>query len=523
MKKAKDKIITMRWSCYLRLISLLLLLLITVNCEKSIPQIEGEEPEKPDTNPPGGESGHTYPIPITEAAIAFPGAWGGGMHASGGRGGKVIRVTTLEDHGLPGSLRHAVSQSGARIVIFNVDGTIHLKSKLEITQGDVTLAGQSAPGAGITLADYPVEIKADNVIVRYLRFRMGDRKVGGEADAFGARNRKNLIIDHCSMSWSTDECASFYDNENFTLQWSIISESLRLSVHEKGAHGYGGIWGGVNASFRCNLLIHHDSRTPRFCGSRYSNNPDKESVDFRNNVLYNWGANNIYGAEGGSYNLVNNYYKPGPASSNRDRLLQPYADDGKNKQPKGTHGRFYLSGNHLVGNSSVTSNNRLGVHMHSTFTAHAPIVTLDEILVEREFPMAETATYSAAEAYEKVLQQAGSCLSRDAVDSRLVEEVQSGTATFKGLNLQNSPPYPKPGIIDSQEDLKPSNAGADWSAWPALTEGTPPTDSDGDSMPDAWEKAKGLDPKSADANGRHLSTAYDNIEVYLNELAGVPQ
>lgn len=517
-----EKIEAMRWSPFFRLTVLLLLLSVAFSCEKSIPVIKQPEEGKPETNPPVVETGHTYPKPVTETAIAFPGAWGGGMYASGGRGGKVIRVTTLEDDGLPGSLRHAVNQSGARIVIFDVNGTIRLKSGLEIKQGDLTLAGQSAPGGGITLADYPVEIKADNVIVRYLRFRLGDLMVTGQADAFGARNRKDLIIDHCSMSWSTDECASFYDNENFTLQWSILSESLRLSVHEKGTHGYGGIWGGVNASFLCNLLIHHDSRTPRFCGSRYTNKPDRESVDFRNNVIYNWGANNVYGGEGGNYNLVNNFYKPGPASSNRDRLLQPYADDGKNTQPRGTHGRFYLNGNHVVGNNSVTENNRLGVHLHSTFTAHAPDVTLDDILSNSEFSMAETVTYSAAEAYEKVLQQAGSSRSRDAIDNRLVEETQSGTATFKGLNPENSSPYPKPGIIDSQDDLKPADIGADWSAWPALAEGTTPVDSDSDGMPDAWEKAKELDPKTADAGGRHLSTAYDNIEVYLNELVGSP-
>lgn len=498
---------------------IMLLLTATLSCEKSIPVIEHPEKDKPETEKPSETSNHTYPTPVTEAAQAFPGARGGGMYTSGGRGGKVIRVTTLEDNGMPGSLRHAVNQSGARIILFDVSGTIRLKSKLDITQGNLTLAGQSAPGGGITLADYPVEIKADNVIVRYLRFRMGDLKVTNDQDAFGARNRKNLIIDHCSMSWSTDECASFYDNENFTLQWSILSESLRLSVHEKGSHGYGGIWGGMNASFLCNLLIHHDSRTPRFCGSRYSNKPDRESVDFRNNLLYNWGANNAYGAEGGSYNLVNNYYKPGPASSNRGRLLQPYADDGKNAQPKGTHGRFYLSGNYVSGNNSVTANNRLGVHLHSTFATHALGVTLDDILAESEFEMAESTTFSAAEAYEKVLQQAGSSRSRDAIDSRLVEETRTGTTTFKGLNPQNSAPYAKPGIIDSQEDLKPADAGADWSAWPSLAEGTPPADSDSDGMPDTWEIAKGLDPQTADASGRHLSTAYDNIEVYLNELA----
>lgn len=513
----------MRGTLYFRLTALLMLLTVALSCEKSIPVIERPDSGSTDPETPGETTGHTYPKPVSEAAIAFPGARGGGMHTSGGRGGRVIRVTTLEDHGLPGSLRHALNQSGARIVLFDVGGTIRLRSKLKITQGSLNLAGQTAPGGGITLADYPVEIQADNVIVRYLRFRLGDKKVTGEADAFGARNRKNLIIDHCSMSWSTDECASFYDNEHFTLQWSILSESLRLSVHDKGSHGYGGIWGGVNASFLCNLLIHHDSRTPRFCGSRYANNPDRESVDFRNNVLYNWGANNIYGGEGGSYNLVNNYYKPGPASSNRSRLLQPYADDGKNAQPGGTYGRFYLSGNRVEGNSSVTANNRLGVELHTTFATRAPGVTLDEILTVNAFAMTETVTYSAAEAYEKVLQHAGSSRSRDAIDSRLVEETRGGTTTYKGLNPGNSAPYPRPGIIDSQDDLKPTGAGTDWSAWPSLAEGTSPIDGDGDGMPDAWETAMGLDPKTPDAGGRHLSTAYDNIEVYLNELAGTPQ
>lgn len=498
-----------------------ILLLLTFGCQKSIPEIERPDREEPGVDPPAG--GHIYPKPVDEQAFAFPGAWGGGRNASGGRGGKLIRVTSLEDDGLPGSLRYAVNQPGARIVIFDVSGTIRLKSRLEIRQGNLTLAGQSAPGDGITLADYPVEIKADNVIIRYLRFRMGDLKVEGDEDALGARNRNNLIIDHCSMSWSTDECASFYDNENFTLQWSILSESLRLSVHDKGAHGYGGIWGGVNASFLYNLLVHHDNRTPRFCGSRYSNKPEKESVDFRNNLIYNWGANNIYGGEGGSYNLVNNYYKPGPASSNSGRLIQPYADDGKNSQPEGIHGRFYLSGNQIEGNIGVSSNNRMGVHLHTTFATYAPGITLDDILEESEFVMGEAVTWSAGEAFEKVLQHAGCSRNRDAVDIRLVEEARNGTATFRGSNPQNTPPYPKPGIIDSQEDFKPADGAAGWSAWPLLSQGTLPVDSDGDGMPDSWERTKGLDPSTPDGGGRHLSTAYDNIEVYLNELAGTVQ
>ena len=495
-------------------------LLFQVACEggEELPITGEPEPDKP-----GEEKPHTYPTPVTETAIAFPGAFGGGMDATGGRGGEVIKVTTLEDNSLPGSLRYAVNRKGPRVIVFEVGGTIYLTRELTISEGDLTLAGQSAPGGGITLANYPVEIKADNVIIRFLRFRMGDRKVAGDKDALGARGRKNIMIDHCSISWSTDECASFYDNENFTLQWSILSESLRLSTHDKGAHGYGGIWGGSNASFLYNLLVHHDSRTPRFCGSRYTNRPENERVDFRNNVIYNWGANNVYGGEGGHYNIVNNYYKPGPASSNRGRLIQPYADDGKNTQPKGTFGKFHLTGNVVEGSGSVTANNRQGVHLHSSFSTYAPGTTLDNLLVNDSFPTAEASTFTAEEAYEKVLLKAGSSIHRDNTDTRLIDEVKNGTARFTGMSPLNSPPYPKPGIIDSQDDLKPAGAGIEWSPWPVAIEQSTLIDSDGDGMPDAWEITKGLDPLTPDATGRHLSTAYDNIEVYLNQLAGTTE
>jgi pectate lyase len=232
--------------------------------------------------------------------IAFPGAEGFGQYTTGGRGGKVFVVTTLDDDGV-GSLRKALQAKGPRIIVFAVSGTIHLRSKLEI-KGNATIAGQSAPGDGICLADYPVSLSGDNIIVRYLRFRMGDKNQkggmvdgSGSDDAFGGTRRKNIIIDHCSMSWSTDEAFSVYSGDSTTLQWNLIAEPLNYSYHfETGDkdyehHGYGGIWGGKHLSAHHNLFAHCNSRNPRFDGIR---NIPEENVDFRNNVIYNWGGNN---------------------------------------------------------------------------------------------------------------------------------------------------------------------------------------------------------------------------------------
>ncbi len=423
-------------------------------------------------------------VPATETVqqLAFPGAEGFGKFTTGGRGGQVVVVTNLNDEG-PGSLREAVRKKGPRMVVFAVSGILDLESPLDINNPDITIAGQSAPGDGVTIRNFPVNIKADNVIVRYLRFRMGDVK-GVQADALTAnKGKSNIIVDHCSMSWATDESASFYDNTNFTLQWCIISESLNQSIHAKGDHGYGGIWGGVGASFHHNLLANHMSRMPRFSGSKTTANSPDELVDFRNNVIFNWGGNNTYGGERGRYNMVNNFYKPGPATpkSKKDRLLEPYAP----------YGQFYLAGNVVEGSPEVTQYNALGVALEHP----------DSALVGNPFNSTAIPDQSAQEAFASVLAHAGASYRRDAVDARVVQEVRTGQAT-NGKN--------KNGIIDSQKDV---------GGWPEMKAVEAPADKDQDGMPDAWERQQKLNADdAADAAAYTLDKQYTNIEVYLNSL-----
>jgi hypothetical protein len=414
---------------------------------------------------------------------AFPGAEGFGMYATGGRGGKTLIVTNLNDDG-PGSLREAIQAKGPRIIVFEVAGTITLNKPLIVREGNVTIAGQSAPGDGICLSNQPFIIDADNVILRFLRFRLGDTS-GREGDAITAIGHNNIIIDHCSMSWATDECASFYDNTNFTLQWSIISESLNHSVHQKGDHGYGGIWGGMGASFHHNLLAHHNSRLPRFCGARYHGHPEKEIVDFRNNVIYNWMSNSSYAGERGQHNIINNYYKPGPATTDdtRSRIVEPYSP----------YGKFFITGNTMDQSPEVTTDNWKGVECEF----------LDSVRTDAPFPAAPVSTSEAPVAFNMVLSHAGASLRRDAVDQRIVEEVRNGTAQF-GCDHK--------GIIDSQNDV---------GGWPELQPGRAPADSDRDGLPDEWENRKRLRSDYAGDAHRRASEAggYTNLEVYLNHLA----
>jgi hypothetical protein len=413
--------------------------------------------------------------------LAFPGAEGFGKFTAGGRGGKVLIVDNLNDSG-PGSLREALKQKYPRVIIFNVSGTISLEAELKINSGNVTIAGQSAPGAGICLKNYPLIVSANNVIIRYLRIRMGDES-SQQDDCISVVRRKNIIIDHCSFSWASDEVASAYDNENFTMQWCIISESLNKSVHEKGEHGYGGIWGGKGATFHHNLLAHHKSRLPRFCGARYHKVPTKEIVDFRNNVIYNWKSNSSYAGEEGQHNIVNNYYKAGPAteSSKKTRMLNPWSP----------YGKFYVTGNVLDGNKEISDNNHLGI-----VADH-----LDSCLISRPIDVVEILTQSAEDAYKEVLAKAGVCISRDAADARIVEEVSSGTAHYGPK---------KDGIINSQLEV---------GGWPKLDLASQVKDTDKDGMPDDWEKNKGLNPSDESDNTKNtLDGDYTNIEVYLNEL-----
>ena len=446
---------------------------------------------------------------------AFPGAEGGGMYTTGGRGGKVIHVTNLNDSG-SGSLREAINTSGARTIVFDVCGTIQLKSTLEIKNSDVTIAGQTAPGEGITLRDYSVVVKANNVIIRYMRFRMGDA-ANQENDAIWGRYYENIILDHCSMSWSTDECASFYANKNFTMQWCLIGESLRKSVHGKGDHGYGGIWGGKNASFHHNMLTCHDSRNARIDHPQIYDNylsTHRGNVDYRNNLINNWGSEVTYGGESGWFNIIGNYYKKGPASTNRAYFVNAYADYTKDgKVYSDAYGQFYIDGNVNPDQAAITADNKKGINWKngSNWGNYNQYLSAPLPIRKDDVVSCFTSTHTAADAYARILDCAGASLKRDAVDKRLVDDACNGKATYT-----NGGNGSKNGIIDTQTAV---------GGWPTLTATSEEvaratTDTDKDNIPDYYEGLLGLDPTKADATAKTLDPQglYSNFEIYLHFL-----
>lgn len=421
------------------------------------------------------------PGPVT----AFPGAEGFGRFATGGRAGTVFHVTTLDDSG-PGSLRAAIEAKGPRTVVFDVGGTIVLSTPLKISRAGITIAGQTAPGDGITLRGQPLVVAADDVIVRYIRVRLGDEtKV--QDDAVSITRGRRIIIDHVSASWSVDETLSagsrysptedgIYD---LTVQWSLIAESLNVSVHDKGKHGYGSlIRGGYGArsSWHHNLWANHQARMPR--PGNYNSaavDPQGPLFEFRNNVFYNWGGGRSgYNADTDSlagYDFVANWYQAGPDSEGSLAFCEenPLA-------------RAWFAGNAMNGVVPADPWSLVGCKPGAGYRAPAPLAD------------SGIATDTAAMAYERVLARAGASKVRDSVDLRTIAGVRNRTGR----------------LINSQTDV---------GGWPVLKGGPAWVDTDGDGMPDAWERAHGFDPRNgADGAKDRDGDGRTNLEDWLNSL-----
>ena len=462
-------------------------------------------------------------------APAFPGAEGHGRYVTGGRGGTVRHVTNLSGKDIEGSFRRAVGYSNS-IVVFDVSGVIELESDVNI-KDNITILGQTAPAPGITLR-YRTVNPGKNNIIRFIRIRRGEEKdINDGADATWKRQSNDIILDHCSFSWSIDEVASYYDNRDFTMQWCSVAEALANPGHSKGEHSYGGIWGGKQASFHHNFIAHVQNRAPRLNGARYGwqgydktkykNTIDAERVDLRNCVMYNWGqGNGAYAGQGGYHNIVNNYYKAGPATKNKTRVFQcghtnnDKDDNGKAIDPQGKHiyGHFYINGNFVTAASSPADYDWKGVIIDDENSTIRDTIKLTEPVITGDIT-----THTAQVAYEKVLANVGASLYRDAVDSRHMEEAKNGTTTYTGSATKTGEGKPVthyPGIIDFVKDQGVY----------ALESTTRPEgfDTDGDGIPDEWEIANGLNPNDkSDGNAKTIDTEkgwYTNIEVYANSL-----
>ena len=428
------------------------------------------------------------PPAIPTGVLAFPGAEGFGRYAVGGRGGDVYHVTNLDNDG-EGSLRYGVvTAAGPRTIVFDISGTILLRSRLKLDSAYMTIAGQTAPGDGITLSGNSLIIDADHIIVRFIRSRLGDT-LNVEADAISVVGGSNIIIDHSTASWSVDEVFSNQSDfvDLMTLQWSIVSESLHNSLHEKGAHGYGGIIGAKRQTYHHNLFAHHSSRNPKITWRRHT------KVDFSNNVIYNWGFMSCYDGTSTHANWTNNYYKAGPATDATVNSLIFRVDNKPDAPDFATYGtQFYISGNVVEGNQIVSSDNWQGVTYKDDATEEA-------VRAQQAFDYPKITETSAEQAFSDVLDYAGASLIRDDVDNRVVEEARTGTAAM-GIN----------GLIDSQDDV---------GGWPELESLPAPLDTDQDGMPDQWEDEHALDIMDiTDRNNDTDGDGYTELEEYLNSI-----
>lgn len=524
-------------------LSLVFCLFASASCGSNDPVVEGPDPEVPVI--PEQTEKPEQPENPTEIQLdygdlyAFPGAEGHGRYTTGGRGGAVYHVTNLEDDtngNIKGSLRWALKQNGPKTIVFDVAGTIHLKAELRTQKDDLTIAGQTSPG-GICLADYAFVINSNNVIIRFLRFRPGDAS-GKEPDGLGGMDRKNIIVDHCSVSWSVDECLSVYGMENSTVQWCMASQSLLVSTHSKGTHGYGGNWGGNKASYHHNLIAHCKSRTPRL-GPRQSTQMN-EYVDIRNNVFYNWSGEGCYGGENQHVNLVNNYYKPGPATKSSDTSKRTRyriakigvrttsyvtnSDGTPNGWKPSEHlwGTFYITGNTVEGYDDVTADNwTKGVYEQQDNNEKVDNLWTEEVKAAIKKDEAVISTggltqHSAKAAYNKVLSYVGACNYRDIIDELILSDVKNGKASCTASGNSQ-------GYINTPSDIAQALPELATDPYPLLKQDTnvDVKDTDSDGIPDAWEKNYQLNPndkidgttKTIDKRGQ-----YTNLEMYLNSL-----
>lgn len=515
-----------------------------------------------------------------QEAISFPGAEGYGRITTGGRGGDVYHVTTLEDGTQEGTFRWACNKSGARTIVFDVSGTIQLTSELKIRNGNVTIAGQTAPGDGICVAGYPFVISCPNIIIRYMRFRLGNENVAHhEGDGLGGMDGQRIMIDHCSVSWSIDECLSVYGSKNITVQWCVVSQSLVNSGHSKGSHGYGGNWGGSGASYHHNLLAHHGSRAPRL-GPRPTTQAD-ERMDLRNNVIYNWGGEGCYGGEGMNVNIVNNYYKPGPAT--------PTGAKGKRMAKPGIRTVDYCLDKETTANNINkalgTSLSKSGVTGSSdgkdNFVTFRYDNKTQKIAIDMENNTIEIdgKTIKVAwNSWKKMLQKWGTFhingnintayddVTADNWTIGLFNQVDKGTKVdYHNMTAEDSRAFsPIPfvyttthsaeeafervleyagaslsrdihdetmvhdaregvvtttsratGLINNQDEAMYIDGT---SGWPVLNSTEAPVDTDGDGMPDEWETENGLDPNNPEDGKIMGEDGYTNLENYLNSL-----